>query len=85
MQLLSAETAYLIKNKQPELENLYSECVNGIINRSCATWMEKGEKCTAHFLRLEKKLFFPVNYNQTLSVHQQLSFEGEILEGELLD
>ena len=26
------------------------------------------------------ELFFPVNYDQTLSVHQQLSCEGEILE-----
>lgn len=50
----SSEMICLVKEKQLELENLYSERVNGIINRARANWMEKGEKCTAHFLRLNR-------------------------------
>lgn len=42
MQQPSTEIVYLIKEKQLELENLHSECVNGIINRAQANWMEKG-------------------------------------------
>ena len=113
---------------------MYTLRVNGIIYRSRATWMEKGEKCTAHFLRLNQRnsarknimslytpngtlltspqeilaeevdyfktyyalapespvgsnieLFFQNNYDQILSVDQQLSCEGNILEEELLD
>ncbi len=55
MRLPSVEITYLIKNKQLELENLCSERVNGIINRSHSTWLEKGEKCTAHFFKIKSK------------------------------
>lgn len=103
----SCPPVYLIKNKQLELDHLYSECVNGFINRSRATWMEKEKNCsfcvvfvsvllqqqTVLYLHLHRKycmrsfiiskpeslvaafhteIFFPVNYDQTLSVHQQL-------------
>lgn len=50
----SLKIVCLIKEKQLELENLYSGRVNGIINRARANWMEKGKKCTAHFLRLNR-------------------------------
>lgn len=61
MQPPSMETTLLCKNKQMEVENLYSERVNGSINRSRATWMQKGEKCTAHFLRLNRSNFATKN------------------------
>lgn len=44
----------LLDVKQNALERLYQYKINGIIYRS-KMWMEYGEKCTKHFLQLQKR------------------------------
>ena len=69
----------LLKDKQYELERLYSEKVNGVIQRSKAIWMEKGEKCTAFFLRLNNRNNHRKNITKLLSEMTCITSPEQIL------
>lgn len=78
----ATETEILIKRKQDKLESLYHERVNGVMVRSHAAWMEKGEKCTAHFLRLNQIHFVKKNIMSLYRKDVLVTNPQEILQEE---
>ena len=55
------------------------DTINGVIQRSKAIWMEKGEKCTTFFLRLNNRNNHRKNITKLLSEMTCITSPEQIL------